>query len=77
MLFMFIRADDITYAEAQLIFQQFVTSSWKIVKNIIKICRSFFLYKINKNMQTKSELKCFVHLQVWQHLRRIQNFITS
>ena len=36
-----------------------------------------FFYKINKNMQRKLRIKCFVHLRFWHHSRQIQNLVTS
>ena len=43
----------------------------------MKLCKKFFFHKINKNMQRKPGLKCYIHSRVWRHLRQIQNFIPS
>ena len=48
-------------------------SSWKMFKNIIKLCR-FFLHRIiiktsKKTNETNSGVKCFVYSWGWRHLR--------
>ena len=42
----------------------------KTGQNIIR----FFFHKINKNMQRKPGVKCFLPSLVCRHLRQIQNF---
>ena len=51
------------------------TSSWRMVKNTIKLQKSLFPQKISKKMQRKPGRKCFLHLRVWHHLCWIQNFV--
>lgn len=36
-------------------------NSWQMVKATIKLCKTFFFRNINKNMQRKPWMKCFVH----------------
>ena len=35
-----------------------------MIKNTTKLCRRFFLHKINKNKQQKPEVKCFAEVDV-------------
>ena len=76
---MFIRVYYVTYVEIQFIHSKLCNfiSSWKMVKNTIKLYRMFLLRKTNKKFQNKPGVKCFVHSWVWRHLRWIQNFVTS
>ena len=78
-LFVFIRVYDFTYVKTQFSHSKLhnFISSWDIIKATIKLCKKFFFHKINKNMQRKPGMKCFVHSRVWRHSRRIQNFVTS
>ena len=39
--------------------------------------QKFFFYGINKKMQRRPGVECFVHSRVRGHLRQIQNFVTS
>ena len=39
--------------------------------------QKFFFYEINKKMQRRPGVECFVHSRVRGHLRQIQNFVTS
>ena len=60
---MFISVDLVTYIKTlfnYLNFYNFLTLL-KMVKNTSKRCESFFLYKINKNMQRKLGVECFVY----------------
>ena len=60
-----------------LMFENFATlSSWEMVKRTMSM-QKFFFYKINKNMQRKLRIKCFVRLRFWHHSRQIQNLVTS
>ena len=44
------------------------TSSWKIVKNTMKLYGRIFLHKTKRKMQRKPGVKCSVHSRVWRHL---------
>lgn len=62
-LYLFICMDLVTYIKTlfnYLNFYNFLTLL-KMVKNTIKRCESFFLYKINKNIQRKLGVECFVY----------------
>ena len=60
---MFIWDDDVIYIETQFNYSKlpnFICSA-KMVKRNIRLCRRFFLHKINEDMQRKPGIKYFVH----------------
>ena len=77
MFCMFIHVYGITYVETRFNHSKLrnFISSWKMVKNTIKLHSILFLHKINKKVQGKPAVKYFVHSRVWRHLRWIQNFV--
>ena len=89
---MFIGMDGVIYLAIQSNYFKLCNfiSSWKIIKNTIKPCRRLLLHKINRNMQRKSRLKCFVHsrydvitlnsklynfITLWKLMKTPQNFL--
>ena len=74
-----IRVCDVTYVGTQFHHSKLCNfmSIWETVKTTIRLCKKFFVHKINKNMQRKPWMKCFVHSWVQRHSSQIQNFVTS
>ena len=76
-LCMFICVYDITYVKT--LFNVWKLRNFQFMRNGQKdheYVENFF-YKINKNMQRKLRIKCFVHLRFWHHSHQIQNLVTS